>query len=302
MRILVIGASGLLGSVLVNNDLWLRDEVVGVSSRDADIRDSAQVGRLFADLRPECAVLAAAYTDVDGCEKNPEQAHEVNCLGALHVAQAAKQAGASLVFLSTDYVFDGSKGQPYEPHDPVCPLNVYGHSKAQAEEGIRRIIPEACILRTSWLFGATGICFPGKILELAGKLDRLSVVDDQIGCPTFNRDLAQIIVGLVRSRAQGVVHATNAGQCSWYEFAREIVCMGGFGNVLVSPVSTREFPRPARRPAYSVLSRASMGAYGIGPRTWQEALNDYFLDREKFIRGQQELVASSSPVERRRTI
>src|SRR6266481_2806102 len=300
MRVLVIGASGLLGSVLVNNDLWPGDEVMGVSSRDADIRDSAQVDRLFAALRPECTVLAAAYTDVDGCEKNPERAHEVNCRGAMHVAQAAKQAGSSLLFLSTDYVFDGNKGQPYEPQDTVCPLSVYGHSKAQAEEGIRRILPQACILRTSWLFGATGTCFPGKILELAGKMDHLSVVDDQIGCPTFNRDLAQIIVRLVHGKARGIVHATNAGQCSWYEFAREVVRMAGFSNMLLTPVSTQQFPRPARRPAYSVLSRASLGAYGIESRIWQEALKDYFLDRENLTRGKQELVGSI-PVERRRT-
>jgi dTDP-4-dehydrorhamnose reductase len=300
MRVLVIGASGLLGSVLVKNDLWSGDEITGVSSRDADIRDSAQVDRLFADLRPECTVLAAAYTDVDGCERNPERAHDVNCLGALHVAQAAKQAGSSLLFLSTDYVFDGRKGQAYEPQDSVCPLNVYGHSKAQAEEGIRRILPEVCILRTSGLFGASGTCFPGKILELAGKMNDLSVVDDQIVSPAFNRDLAQIIVRLVRGRAQGIVHATNAGQCSWYEFAREIVRMAGFSSVSVTPVSTQEFPRPARRPVYSVLSRASLGTYGIEPRTWREALKVYFLERENPARDKQELV-SSIPVERSRT-
>src|SRR5579872_2220915 len=196
MKVLLIGATGLLGQVLLEE--WSTDQVIGVGSRDIDIRDQRQVCDLFERYRPDWAVLAAAYTDVDGCERDPQRAHQVNCDGAAHVAQAAASTKSGLLFLSSDYVFDGTKTAPYEPGDAISPLSVYGRTKAEAEEAIRKTLPQHCILRTSWLFGGNGRCFPNTILQLAQDRKKLSVVADQAGRPTFNRDLARTIVKLVR--------------------------------------------------------------------------------------------------------
>jgi dTDP-4-dehydrorhamnose reductase len=277
MRVLVIGATGLLGRVLL--DGWDGDTITGVGSRDVDIRDHSQLSLLFGRCRPEWTILAAAYTDVDGCEKDPGRAHQVNCAGAINVACAARDARSKLLFVSTDYVFDGSKSTPYEPQDAVSPINAYGHSKAEAEKGIREILPSCCILRTSWLFGAVGRCFPNTILELARSQKKLRVVADQIGSPTFNRDLARAIVKLVQADAHGTVHASNAGECSWCDFARELVRAAGFEDVSVEAVRTEDVPRPARRPRYSVLSNTSLERYAVHMRPWQETLGDYFANR-----------------------
>lgn len=292
MRVLLIGATGLLGSVL--KEEWEGDAVTGVGSRDADIRDESQVRRLFERARPEWTVLAAAYADVDGCERDPHRAHDVNCAGAINVARAARDSGSRLLFLSTDYVFDGSKGAPYEPEDPVCPINVYGRSKADAEKGLREILPACCILRTSWFFGAAGKCFPNTILALAQKQKSLSVVSDQIGRPTYNRDLARIIIHLVRAGAGEILHAANEGACSWFDFACAILRTAGLSDVTVEAASTEDVPRPARRPKYSVLSTRSLEPYGLRMRHWQATLADYFADRLKPSNARQELVSNTA--------
>ncbi len=292
MRVLVIGATGLLGRVILETSDDL--QITGASSQDADIRNPDQLNQLFARRRPEWTVLAAAYTDVDGCEKNPEFSHDVNYRGALNVARAAAAAGSKLLFISTDYVFDGTSNRPYEPGDAMCPMNVYGHSKAQAEEGIPQILPDACILRTSWLFGATGNCFPNKILEIAQGRRSIQVVADQVGCPTYNRDLSHIIVRLMKGGARGTLHATNSNSCSWYEFAQAILSAAGKTEVAVTPVRTEDFPRPARRPKYSILSKAGLEAFGIHPRPWQETLKDYLRDRDLALAETQHLTRGGS--------
>jgi dTDP-4-dehydrorhamnose reductase len=279
MRVLVIGATGLLGRVLLEQ--WQGDEVTGAGSRDADIREPAQLRSLFERSQPEWTVLAAAYADVDGCEKDPERAHQVNCVGAVNVARAAREARSKLLFLSTDYVFDGTKNAAYEPGDAVNPLNTYGRSKAEAETGIRTIVPDCCIVRTSWLFGVQGKCFPNTILELAKIRDHLNVAADQTGCPTFNRDLAGAIIKLARANAHGTVHVTNRGPCTWYEFAREILRVAGQGSLAVSPARTEDVPRPATRPRYSALSSTGLEKFGVHLRPWQEALTDYCAERER---------------------
>lgn len=277
MRVLVIGATGLLGRVLLQE--WDENNMTGVGSRDVDIQDQSQLRPLFERCQPEWTILAAAYTDVDGCEKDPGRARQVNCAGAMNVAHAARDARSKLLFVSTDYVFDGAKSTPYEPGDAVCPINVYGRSKADGEKGILEILPSCCILRTSWLFGAVGRCFPNTILELARVQKKLRVVADQVGCPTFNRDLARVIVKLVRANARGTIHASNRGECSWCDFARELLRAGGLAEVAVEAVHTEDVPRPARRPRYSVLSSVSLERYGIRMRPWQETLGDYFAER-----------------------
>jgi dTDP-4-dehydrorhamnose reductase len=277
MKVLILGASGLLGQALMRE--WSGDEVVGLSSREVDIRDSAEVRQVVESTRPEWIVHSAAYTDVDGCESNQKRAFAVNRDGAVNVAQAAKQANAKLLFLSSDYVFDGKKTSPYETEDPRNPQSVYGRTKAEAEARLLELLPECCIARTSWLFGAGGKCFPDTILKLAATRPALEVVNDQRGCPTYTVDLARSIAKLCRTNATGIVHVTNEGNCSWFEFAREIMRAAGLPTE-VRPVSTRQMARPAPRPAYSVLSSTSLQRWEITMPAWPDALQRYLKERQ----------------------
>jgi len=276
MRITIFGATGLLGKALVRE--WKDDEVTGFASADGDIRDEKQVSNLVQHARPDWIVLAAAYTDVDGCESNRDLAYDVNSRGAVNVARAAKQHGSRLLFLSTDYVFDGTKTTPYETNDPRSPSSVYGHSKAEAEVRLAEILPGCCIVRTSWLFGPGGKCFPDTILKLAETRPELEVVGDQHGSPTYSIDLARAIIQLCRQGASGIVHATNRGDCSWYEFAREIIAAAGLKTV-VRETTSDKFVRPTKRPKYSVLSPESLQKHGIAMPHWRDALKRYLLQR-----------------------
>ena len=275
MRVTVFGASGLLGQALVAK--LKGEQLTALSSKDVDIRDALAVRRVIEAARPDWIILSAAYTDVDGCESNRELAFSVNRDGAVNVARAARDAKSRLVFLSSDYVFDGTKNSPYEAGDRRNPMSVYGESKAQAEERLLEILPAVVIVRTSWLFGVGGKCFPATILKLALSRPELSVVNDQRGSPTLTDDLASALVQLCKKNARGIVHVTNSGDCTWYEFANEIVNVAGL-KTKVKPVSTAEFPRPARRPAYSVLSSATRTAYEIEMPTWQDALRRYLVE------------------------
>ena len=276
MRVVIFGATGMLGKALLHQ--WSGDEVVGFGSADADLREPEQVVAAVEKTRPDWIVLSAAYTDVDGCEINPTLAASVNTHGAVNVAKAAKQFGAKLLFVSTDYVFDGKKTSPYEATDPRNPINAYGRSKADAEQKIAAVLPETCIVRTSWLFGPGGKCFPDTILKLSDTKPEIKVVNDQRGCPTYTRDLAGAIIALCRANAHGIVHCTNAGDCTWFDFASEIIRQAGT-NTHVRATTSNEFVRAAERPAYSVLSPASLNAVGIHMRSWQQTLPDYLSAR-----------------------
>jgi dTDP-4-dehydrorhamnose reductase len=277
MRVTIVGASGLLGRALMRE--WSEDAVTGLSSRDADIRDAKRVQQVVKESRPEWVVLAAACTDVDGCEANPEPAFAVNRDGAVNVAKAAGELGARLVFLSSDYVFDGTKAAPYETDDASNPQSVYGQTKAEAEIRLQELIPDCCIARTSWLFGTGGKCFPDTILKLAASRPALDVVNDQRGCPTYALDLARAIMQLCRKNASGIVHVSGAGDCTWFEFAQEIVRRAGLATT-VRPVSSRQMARPAPRPAYSVLSPARLHALGIEMPSWRNAVQRYLEERQ----------------------
>ena len=276
MRVLLFGSSGLLGKALMRE--WDEDAVTGLGSQDADIRDAERIRKVTHEARPDWIVLSAAYTDVDGCESNTELAFAVNRDGAVNVAAAAKEVGSRLLFLSSDYVFDGKKTTPYETNDPRNPQSVYGRTKAEAETQLLARLPDCCIVRTSWLFGAGGKCFPDTILKLAASRPALDVVNDQRGSPTYVIDLARAIVSLCRKNAQGIVHATNAGDCTWFEFAQEIVRSAGL-TTNVRPTSSERMARPAPRPAYSVLSPSALNALGISAPSWQDALRRYLEQR-----------------------
>ena len=257
---------------------WHGDEVIGLGSRDVDIRDEVRVREVVRSARPHWIILAAAYTDVDGCESHQDLAFAVNRDGAVNVARAAQSANTKVLFVSSDYVFDGTKTSPYEIGDERNPRSIYGRTKAEAELELLRILPDCCIARTSWLYGIGGKCFPDTILKLAASRPAIDVVNDQRGCPTYTVDLARAMIALCRKNASGIVHVTNAGDCTWFEFAQEIVKNAGL-TTDVRPVSSQQMARPAPRPAYSVLSATSLGQYGIVMPGWQDALRRYLKER-----------------------
>jgi dTDP-4-dehydrorhamnose reductase len=279
MRLLVTGANGILGRAIAERLggahtllLWGREE--------ADLTDPAQVEAAARGLTFDAVIHAAAMTDVDRCESEPELAFRSNRDATRHVGALAKERGATLVYVSSDYVFDGTKTSPYMEEDPTGPKSVYGSSKLAGEEVAAASGAPYIVVRTSWLFGAGGRNFVDTI---AGKLSQgapLRVVDDQKGSPTYARDLAHAIELLLRRGAQGVVHATNSGQTTWYGFAREIASAMGLVDASITPVRTEEFPRPAPRPRYSVLSGARFRALtGENLRPWEEGVRQYLSAR-----------------------
>jgi dTDP-4-dehydrorhamnose reductase len=267
----------MLGTDLVSE--WQSDELIPAGSAEADLRNFNEVEKLIVKVRPEWIVVSAAYTDVDGCERDPELAFAVNATGVENVARAAQSVAARVFLVSSDYVFDGLGNRPYEIDDPVAPINVYGAAKAAGEAALRKYHSAWCIGRTSWLFGIHGPSFPEKILSAAQTRPQLSVVNDQIGSPTYTRDLACAIRDLVRKDARGITHITNEGICSWYDFACEILSLSGQKKIPVLPISTDQSARPARRPKYSVLSAASLHAYNLRLRPWQQALRAFLQER-----------------------
>jgi dTDP-4-dehydrorhamnose reductase len=255
MRLVITGAAGMLGQDLAAAAKDAGHDVVAFAHADLDIAARAAADEAMRTARPHVVLNCAAWTDVDGAEADPDGALAVNGAGAGNVAHAAAAAGAWTIHVSSDYVFDGAKRTPYVESDAVEPLSSYGRSKLAGELEVAAEAPERhTIVRSSWLFGAGGPCFPATILRLAGERDELEVVDDQIGCPTFTGHLAWALVDLAarQSPPVGILHVAGRGSCSWYEFAREIVAASG-ASCEVRTCTTAEMPRPATRPAYSVL-------------------------------------------------
>jgi dTDP-4-dehydrorhamnose reductase len=274
MRILVTGAAGMLGQDVCEAAAAAGAEVSAFARAALDITDATAVTAAVADARPDAVINCAAWTDVDGAEDDEAAATAVNGAGAGHVAAAAAAAGAWTLHVSSDYVFDGSKRTPYVESDAVGPVSAYGRSKLAGEAAAADAAPDAhTIVRSSWLFGAGGNCFPKTIMRLAADRDELSVVDDQVGCPTFTADLARALLKLAEVRIPGVVHAAAADQCSWFEFASEIVAMAGL-DCEVKPCTTAEFPRPAVRPAYSVM-RTERGRAVPELPDWRHGLDGF---------------------------
>jgi len=278
MRILVTGAGGMLGRALGERlrgthtlFLWGREE--------ADLTDEAQVRTAAKGIAFDAIVHAAAMTNVDGCESDPDLALRVNRDATRHVADLARERGVVFVYVSTDYVFDGTKRSPYLEEDPTGPINAYGRSKLEGERAAIDSGARTLIVRTSWLFGPGGKNFVDTIASKLERGESLRVVDDQKGSPTYSRDLAHAIELLLRRGSLGTVHATNAGATTWYGLARQIA--GDLGSdAPIAPVATEEFPRPAPRPRYSVLSGARFRAWtGENLRPWEEAIGHYLATR-----------------------
>lgn len=279
MRLLITGAAGMLGQDIRSAAEARGVDAVALSRGELDITDPGAVDEALRSARPDALVNCAAWTDVDGAESQERDATQVNGVGAGILARAAAEAGAWTIHVSSDYVFDGTSREPYVESDPTHPVSAYGRSKLEGEREVAQHAPGAhTIVRSSWLFGAGGPCFPATILKLASERNELKVVDDQIGCPTFTGHLSRAIVELAATAPPaGIVHLTGSGSCSWYEFAREIVTAAGL-ECEVSPCSTAEMPRPAQRPAYSVLGTERAAE---APRLpgWRDGLDEYIALR-----------------------
>jgi dTDP-4-dehydrorhamnose reductase len=273
VKILVTGANGMLGRD-VTAALAPRHPVLPHPREVLDVTDPRAVLETVAAVAPDAIVHCAGFTDVDGAESRRDEAFRVNALGARNVAVAADAVGAVLVHVSTDYVFDGAAALPYTEFDPTAPLSVYGRSKLAGEEAVRTHCRRHFILRTAWLYGAHGRNFVWTILKAAREKDHLEVVDDQVGSPTWTLDLGTLIGDLIETEAYGTHHAAAGGRCTWYAFACAILKARGI-DTPVRPVSSSKVPRPARRPAFSVLQGLCLEALGMELRPWEEALADF---------------------------
>ena len=263
MRVLITGAGGQVGTELVAAfEADAHHEVIGVDHATVDVADRDAALGAITSTRPDAVVHPAAWTAVDACESDPDRAFLVNALGTRHVAEGARRVGAPVFYVSTDYVFDGTKAGPYLEWDPVSPQSVYGASKLAGE---RELDPGSTVIRTSWVCGYHGANMVKTILRIAGQSDTLSFVDDQRGHPTFADDLAAMIKRLVVEHRPGTFHVTNQGAVSWYEFAREVLIAAGLDPERVKPVATADLqpPRPAPRPANSVLDNAALRLSGV---------------------------------------
>ena len=276
MTWLVTGANGQLGRALTR-ELDLRAiEYVAFGSDALDVTNTEKVNQIFEKVKPDVVVNAAAWTDVDGAESNRDAAFAVNGDGVANLATASAQAAAILVHVSTDYVFSGQADQPWPEDAPIDPQSVYGHSKAAGELAIGTIYPErSYIVRTAWLYSEFGKNFAKTMCTLAISSDKeVTVVNDQVGQPSNANELASQLIDLVHSGTKfGLYHGTNSGQASWFEFAQEIFKLSGADVGRLTPVSSSQFPRPATRPSYSVLSHNSWASSGIAPMgDWKKAL------------------------------
>ncbi len=292
MRILITGSNGMLGKALIN--VFEGHHIIGVDIArsfkkdadrtnvfyDVDITDNNGVGSVFEKESPDIAIHTAAWTDVDGCEIDPEKASKINAEGARIVAENASRRGVAVIYISTDFVFNGEKNVPYTEEDIASPLSVYGRSKWEGEKFIESVSARYAILRTSWLYGEGGRNFVDTIISKIRSASPLRVVDDQKGSPTYAKDLAEAIRGLVLGRGikgREIYNISNTGSCTWYEFSLAIKdLLPGEKNIKIEPITSAELARAAARPRYSVLDNSKFSkASGHVLRHWREALAEY---------------------------
>jgi len=276
MKILITGYEGMLGSDLVETlKNENKHELILTDINDLDITNFNQVNEFLKKEKPEIVINVAAYTDVDGCETNRDLAFNVNSIGPKNLAIVSNEIDAKLLHISTDYVFSGDSLKPYHEDDETGPNSYYGETKLQAELFIKENIDNFFIIRTAWLYGLNGKNFVKTMLQLAKTNDKITVVNDQHGSPTFTKDLAIAISELIKTDKYGVYHVTNSDNCTWYEFAKDIFELADI-NINVVPVSTEEYPTPAQRPKYSVLSNEKWENAGFNQlSSYKDALGRY---------------------------
>jgi len=287
MRILVTGAAGRLGGRLVEilkqhgHDVTGAD-IVGAGVRHLDITHYETTCEFIAGLRPDVVIHPAAWTDVDACAREPEKAIRINGFGAQHVALGAATAGASMVYISSNEVFDGRISRPYREYDTTNPINPYGYSKWVGEQAVQHINPRHYIVRTAWLFAHGGKNFIQAILAAAQAGKPLRVVTNEVANPTYNDDLADAIVRLIDTGRYGIYHLVNEGSCSRYQFARYLLNKAGFAETPIEPITSHQWPRPSTPPAYAALENMAGKHIGITLRPWQEAV-DAFMQKENLL-------------------
>ncbi|MBR1702064.1 MAG: dTDP-4-dehydrorhamnose reductase [Lachnospiraceae bacterium] len=283
MKVLVTGVKGQLGYDVVNELTARGHEAVGVDVQDMDITDAAAVDRVIKAAAPDAVIHCAAYTAVDAAEDNEEICRKVNTGGTQNIANVCKEMDIKMIYISTDYVFNGEGERPWEPDDERGPVSVYGQTKYEGELAVQNTLEKYFIVRIAWVFGINGKNFVKTMLKLAETHDTLRVVDDQFGSPTYTFDLSKLLVDMIETEKYGVYHATNEGICSWYEFACAIFQEAGLGDrITVNPVSTAEYGAKASRPANSRMSKEKLTQNGFRKLPpWQDALKRYVAELKK---------------------
>lgn len=280
MKVLVTGVKGQLGYDVVNELKKRGHEAVGVDIEEMDITDEESVNRVIREAAPDAVIHCAAYTAVDAAEDNVDLCRAVNATGTGNIARVCKALDIRMMYISTDYVFNGQGTRPWEPDDQREPLNIYGQTKYEGELEVEENLNKYFIVRIAWVFGVNGKNFIKTMLNLGKTRDKLSVVADQIGSPTYTFDLARLLVDMIETEKYGRYHATNEGLCSWYEFACEIFKQAGM-NVTVEPVTSDQFPVKAKRPMNSRISKDKLKENGFQPLpSWQDALRRYLTEIE----------------------
>lgn len=279
MRVLVTGAKGQLGTDVVNELKKRGHEAVGVDIEEMDITDSEACEKVITESNADAVIHCAAYTAVDAAEDNIELCRKINAGGTANIAQVCRELDIKMMYISTDYVFNGQGTRPWEPDDMREPLNVYGMTKYEGELAIEEKLTKYFTVRIAWVFGVNGKNFIKTMLRLGKENGAVSVVDDQIGSPTYTYDLARLLVDMIESDKYGRYHATNEGLCSWYEFAVEIFKQAGMNQVTVTPVSSEQFKSKAKRPSNSRISKEKLSENGFDRLPpWQDALHRYLKE------------------------
>lgn len=279
MKVLVTGIKGQLGHDVVNELEKRGHEAFGVDIEEMDITDAGQVRRVMQSTAPDAVIHCSAYTAVDRAEDELQLCRRINAEGTKYIAEECARMDCKLLYLSTDYIFSGGGERPWEPEDEAEPLNVYGLTKYEGEQEITKRLEKYFIVRISWVFGINGNNFIKTMLRLGKERGAVSVVNDQIGSPTYTYDLAVLLVDMIESEAYGSYHASNEGFCSWYEFAKEIFRAAGMDQVQVTPVSSDEFPAKAKRPSNSRMSKEKLVKNGFNKLPdWQDAVRRYLKE------------------------
>jgi dTDP-4-dehydrorhamnose reductase len=275
MRIYITGCNGQLGRALY--PALAEHTVSGCDLPELDIADREAIGTAIAAFAPDVVIHAAAWTDVDGCAREPERAYRVNALGTQNVALACTACDAAMVYISTNEVFDGTATEPYREWDPPHPINPYARSKTAGEWLVRHLLTRFYIARTAWLYAPGGRNFsnPHRIIQLAEERGALRVVTDEVANPTYALDLAAAIAALIHTGAYGVYHLVNAGYCSRYDYVRQVLRIGGREHIPVEPISLDDFERASDPPRFAPLANTAAAALGIRLRPWQEAVEEF---------------------------
>ena len=279
MKVLVTGVKGQLGYDVVKECEKRGIEAIGVDVEEMDITDAAACERVITEAKADAVIHCAAYTAVDAAEDNEDLCRKVNAEGTRNIAEVCRKLDIKMMYFSTDYVFNGQGERPWEPDDPREPLNVYGQTKYEGELAVQELLEKYFIVRIAWVFGVNGKNFIKTMLRLGKERGAVSVVDDQIGSPTYTYDLARLVVDMIQTDRYGIYHATNEGLCSWYEFACQIFKAAGMNQVKVTPVDSTAFPAKAKRPHNSRMDKSKLAENGFEPLpSWEDALERYLKE------------------------